>query len=165
LSIDPNGEPGLDPNNLPTDTTTPTTPTDTTTTNTNTGSGSSGSSNGGSYSGSQPVCLSKVWNCTGWTECKNSTQTRVCTLTRTDCKAQEKPEESVKCIATTIDNSKESNLTNQNSTEEELDPKTTGITASVIGAKILDNWIIITSIIFIVIIIILAYFFYSKAKK
>jgi len=171
IVADPNADVDSNPNagtTTPTDTT-PTTPTDTTTTTTNTGSsgsGSSGGGGGGSYSSSQPNCLASDWNCTKWSECKNSTQTRVCTLTKTNCKVlNSKPEESLKCIVTTpINNTKESNLTS-NTTEEELNSKSSsGITASAIGAKIMNNWIIIVSVIFVAVIL-LTYFFWSKIRK
>lgn len=146
--------------------TTPTTPTDTTTNTGSSGSGSSGGGSSGGSSSSQPNCLTSDWNCTKWSECKNSTQTRVCTLTKTNCKVlNSKPEESLKCIVTTpINNTKESNLTS-NTTKEELNSKSSsGITASAIGAKIMNNWIIIVSVIFVAVIL-LTYFFWSKIRN
>jgi len=141
---------------------TPTNPTD----GGNTGGGSSGGGGGGgggSYSSSQPICLSSVWNCTKWTACKNSTQTRVCTLTRTDCKAQTKPEESVKCIQANANNNQDNNNSNNanasdpSSSTSENNPKVaSGITGAFIGS--LSNqkvWLPIVIIIAIVILLII----------
>jgi len=143
--------------------TNPTNPTD----GGSSGGGSSGGGGGGggsSSSSSQPICLSSVWNCTKWTACKNSSQTRVCTLTRTDCKAQTKPEESVKCIQVNPNNNQDNNNSNNANTpsnsgseaSENNPSRISGITGAFIGS--LSNqkvWLPIAIIIAVVILLII----------